>query len=119
MSYDYAVTRVLRVVDGDTIDAVIDLGLRVTVTERLRVLGVQCPESRKPGGSEATRFTTAWLTIAHVKGGLRVTTHKADSFGRWLADFRDDTTGEHLAGALIGAGHAAPYARALPPKETP
>jgi endonuclease YncB( thermonuclease family) len=117
VSFDYAVVRVLRVLDGDTLDAVLDLGLGVSLTERLRVLGVDTPERGKPGAVEATRYTTTWLTIAHIKGGLRVATHKTDSFGRYLADAYDNTTGEHLADALIREGHAVPYTRAQP-KET-
>jgi micrococcal nuclease len=39
--------RLIRVVDGDTIDANIDLGFDVSVKKRIRFMGVNAPESRK------------------------------------------------------------------------
>ena len=42
--YEYN-AKVLRVVDGDTIDVMIDLGMSVHVKERLRLLGVNSPET--------------------------------------------------------------------------
>ena len=43
--YTYNI-ELLRVVDGDTIDAKIDLGFDVSVKKRVRFLGVDTPESR-------------------------------------------------------------------------
>ena len=42
----YNVTAVEKVVDGDTIDTVIDLGFDVRVCHRVRLLGIDTPESR-------------------------------------------------------------------------
>jgi micrococcal nuclease len=42
----YRVKQVLRVVDGDTIDADIDLGFDISLTKRVRLSGVDTPESR-------------------------------------------------------------------------
>ena len=44
--YEYAIKEVLRVVDGDTIDVVIDLGFDLTKKERIRLAGIDTPESR-------------------------------------------------------------------------
>ena len=44
--YIYRVKQVLRVVDGDTIDADIDLGFDISLTKRVRLSGVDTPESR-------------------------------------------------------------------------
>ena len=43
--YNYNATRT-RVVDGDTIDAMIDLGFGVFVKKRIRLAGINAPESR-------------------------------------------------------------------------
>ena len=42
----YKITAVEKVVDGDTIDAVIDLGFDVGLRTRIRLLGMDTPESR-------------------------------------------------------------------------
>jgi micrococcal nuclease len=44
--YIYRVKQVLRVVDGDTIDVDIDLGFDISLTKRVRLSGVDAPESR-------------------------------------------------------------------------
>ena len=44
--YNFRVTKVNRVVDGDTIDVTIDLGFDLTKKERVRIAGVDTPEKR-------------------------------------------------------------------------
>jgi len=44
--YIYRIKSVLKVVDGDTIDAAIDLGFNISLTKRIRLAGVDTPESR-------------------------------------------------------------------------
>ena len=44
--YIYKITAVEKVVDGDTIDAVLDLGFDVGIRARIRLLGMDTPESR-------------------------------------------------------------------------
>ena len=44
--YNFRVTKVNRVVDGDTIDVTIDLGFDLTKKERVRVAGIDTPEKR-------------------------------------------------------------------------
>lgn len=99
MSYDYAIRDVLRVVDGDTCDLSIDLGLHLTAALRFRILNLDTPERGQPGWAYATEVTHAWLATATAP--LRVTTHKADSFGRWLG-FVYDEDGNDLASHVIG-----------------
>ena len=43
--YEYKV-KFLRVVDGDTVDGVIDLGFNVSLRERVRLYGINAPETR-------------------------------------------------------------------------
>ena len=42
----YKITAVEKVVDGDTIDAIFDLGFDVRICNRIRLLGIDTPESR-------------------------------------------------------------------------
>ena len=44
--YEYKVKEVVKVVDGDTIDVVIDLGFDLSKKERVRLAGIDTPESR-------------------------------------------------------------------------
>lgn len=44
--YIYRIKSVLKVVDGDTIDADIDLGFDISLTKRIRLAGIDTPESR-------------------------------------------------------------------------
>lgn len=98
MTYDYAVTEVARVVDGDTVDLRIDLGFHMGALLRFRILGLDTPERGQPGWAEATQTARDWL----AGRTLRASTSKADSFGRWLADVYDPTTAENLAKHVIG-----------------
>ena len=101
--------QVVRVIDGDTIDAILtrDIGFRHVATwrQRLRLLGVDCPEvtgTTRAAGLAATAFTRDWLAAEPCAAE----TIKQDAFGRWLARiFRAD--GSDLSAALLAAGHAS------------
>ena len=84
--------RPVRAVDGDTVDAVLDLGFYLTARLRLRLYAVDAaePRSRDEGkrrlAYDAKRYVERWFA-EHGKGEwpLTVWTEKADAFGRWLA----------------------------------
>ena len=106
--YCYDLLKVVRCIDGDTIEAVIgkDVGfhLLATWTWRLRVEGVNCPEikgANKAAGYAAREFTADWL----AQEPCIVRTTGKTSFERWLAEVtRAD--GSSLADALVAAGHS-------------
>ena len=60
--YEYKIKEVIKVVDGDTIDILIDLGFDLTKKERVRLAGIDTPECRtknleeKELGLEAKEF---------------------------------------------------------------
>jgi len=56
--YTYKIT-VDRVVDGDTIDANIDLGFDVSVKKRIRFMGINAPESRTRNAEEKVKGLAA------------------------------------------------------------
>ena len=85
--YNFRVTEINRVVDGDTIDVTIDLGFELYKKERVRVAGIDTPEKRtrdleeKALGIDATNYLKKKLedTIAgddeltirtELKGGM-------------------------------------------------
>lgn len=112
MPYRYRAS-IDRVVDGDTLDLVVDLGLETARDVRVRVYGVDTPEHRgaeRPAGLRATEWVVGWLNDAdHLeKWPLVVDTHKDSTgkFGRWLADVYRVSDGRSLAVDLIESGHA-------------
>ena len=80
---------VLRIIDGDTFAANLDLGWGVQRLEvrgalsRVRILGRNAPERGKPGFVEATAALAAVLPPGAV---VWLTSHSLDSFGRALAE---------------------------------
>ena len=50
--YEYFVKNVTSVVDGDTIDVVIDLGFDIMFASRVRLAGIDTPESRTTDKAE-------------------------------------------------------------------
>jgi micrococcal nuclease len=50
--YIYRIKQITRVIDGDTIDADIDLGFDISLTKRIRLAGVDTPESRTSDANE-------------------------------------------------------------------
>ena len=95
----YNVTAVEKVVDGDTIDTVIDLGFDVRVCHRVRLLGIDTPESRtrdkveKFYGKLAKAALKSWVHWAVVSDRddieLQLRCPEADSrgkFGRILGE---------------------------------
>ena len=81
---------VKRVVDGDTLDLDIDMGLRIHAHERIRLNGIDTPETHRPKsdaervhGHHAKAFVEA---VAPVGTLVFIRTHKSGKYGRWLAD---------------------------------
>ena len=110
--YEYR-CKVSRVVDGDTVDVDIDLGFGVWLhKERVRVLGIDTPESRtrdkeeKKYGLAAKAFVKDFFRI----GDVILTTKKYDAkgkFGRILGDFK--CNGRTLSKVMIEMHHAVEY----------
>ena len=87
--YEYAIKEIVKVVDGDTIDIIIDLGFDLSKKERVRLAGIDAPESRtrdleeKKMGLETKDFLTRRLEDGKTSG-LRVKTEKDGKYGRML-----------------------------------
>lgn len=89
--YEYKVWRVDRVVDGDTVDIIIDLGFGLFKKERVRVAGVDTPEKRtsdereKKLGIDATEYAVRWFYASDEP--VIVRTEKDGKYGRMLGYF--------------------------------
>ena len=103
---------VLRIVDGDTVDIVDDVRGRL----RVRVLGIDTPETKKPGytvgcwGPEATDFARATLLGQRVALIPAPTQDRTDRYGRTLAYLdRMDGWDYSVEAARVGAARAYVY----------
>ena len=76
--YNFRVTKIVKVLDGDTIDVTIDLGFDLFKKERVRIAGVDTPEKRtrdldeKALGIDATNWLKARLEET-IKGDEELT----------------------------------------------
>jgi micrococcal nuclease len=109
--------KVIKVVDGDTVDVDIDLGFGVTLTdERVRIMGIDTPESRTRDKVEDLFGEAAKerLKVLMKDGGKLITTEDRKGedmkgkFGRILGDFRIGD-GRKVTDILIEEGHAVAY----------
>ena len=117
--YNFRVTKINRVVDGDTIDVTIDLGFDLYKKERVRVAGVDTPEKRtrdleeKELGKDATNWLKEKLEGA-VAGDddLVIRTELVGGVGKygrllgWLYVGTDELS---LNERMITEGYAWPY----------
>lgn len=100
---------VTNIVDGDTIDVSIDLGLRVSInSRRIRLYGINAPELRQPTLSEGQR-SKAWLIrqLLAKQVTLRTIKDGDDKFGRLLGDVWMGTT--NINRRMVELGLATPY----------
>ena len=69
--YNFRVTEIVKVLDGDTIDVIIDLGFDLYKKERVRIAGVDTPEKRTRDLEEKAlgQDATDWMK-AHLDGAI-------------------------------------------------
>jgi micrococcal nuclease len=89
MMYEYN-CEILRVVDGDTVDVSIDLGFDISYKSRVRLYGIDTPESRTRDKDEKARglMSKEYLIDELSKGQVVIKTHKdkKGKFGRVLGE---------------------------------
>ena len=114
--YEYK-AKVIKVIDGDTVDVDIDLGFGISLNnERVRIMGIDTPESRtrdkvekKFGLASKARLkellgkTTVLKTQINKKGE-----DMKGKFGRVLGDFVTEN-GKMVTEIMIKEGHCVPY----------
>ena len=114
--HEYKVN-ILRVVDGDTVDVDIDLGFGMWLRkERVRVMGIDTPESRTSDKMEKIFGLAAKNRLISLLGAEAIlhtqVSKKGEDmkgkFGRVLGNFVS-LNGEKCAAVLIREGHAVAY----------
>lgn len=110
--FEYRVKEVPYIVDGDTVDVVIDLGFSMTTKQRVRLSGIDAPETNSVDllerqlALEAKKFVTEWFATAR---NIHIATIKDDKYGRMLAVFHADGNTESLNDCLVRLGYAWAY----------
>ena len=117
--YNFRVTEINRVLDGDTIDVTIDLGFDLYKKERVRVAGVDTPEKRtrnleeKALGIDATNWLKEKLeSTINGDGELSVRTELVGGvgkYGRLLGWLYIDDSEISLNEQMIDEGYAHAY----------
>lgn len=100
---------VRRVVDGDTLEGLCDVGFYMTLRMRVRLLGVNTPELHAKDPEERAKAQKAKEALSFYVLGqkLLIRTEKTDSFGRYLADcYLGDV---HVNAWLLTEGYAVPF----------
>lgn len=113
--YEYRVKQVLRVVDGDTIDVDIDLGFDISFTSRVRLAGIDTPESRTTDKREKVLGLEVKQRLKEIlskSSSLVIRTEKPDStekYGRILGWLFIDGAEKSINEGLIADGYAWGY----------
>jgi micrococcal nuclease len=113
--YEYRVKKVLKVVDGDTIDVDIDLGFDISFTSRVRLAGIDTPESRTTDKMEKTLGLEVKKKLGELIASAQtivIKTEKPDSsekYGRILGWLYLDGAEKSVNEALIASGYAWGY----------
>ena len=94
-----------RIIDGDTISVVMDLGWGLFKKDHVRLAGINAPERNTSEGQASLQWLAQELPV-----GSKVTliSHSLDKYGRALASIKLDTElgTEDISEALVASGHA-------------
>ena len=99
---------IVRLVDGDTICADLDLGMYVWVRNvKIRFLGYNAPEIRGPEKVLGKIAKQALESLISVGDGVTIKITKSDSFGRWLGEvYKKDT---NIVETLVKLGYGVSW----------
>ncbi len=98
-----------NVVDGDTIDVVIDLGFHITTKQRLRLSNIDTPER----GEENYLAAKIRLKELILNKNISIITHKPSKWGYYLTTLYTDA-GEDIGEILMNEGLAKYYLNKIP-----
>jgi micrococcal nuclease len=113
--YEYFVKEVKNVVDGDTIDVVIDLGFDILFASRVRLAGIDTPESRttdkteKVLGLESKDYLKKYLKDAKSVVIKTEKMNSSEKYGRILGWIYVNGDTESLNDKMINDGYAWGY----------
>jgi micrococcal nuclease len=112
--YHYKIKKINKIIDGDTVDLDIDLGFRITLSQRVRLKGINAPEIRTLNTEEKEKGLAAkeWLQKELSREGEWVIeTTKEDKYGRILGTLYLVGDPVTVNERMLNEGVADPYMR--------
>ncbi len=117
--YEYKIKTIDHIVDGDTFDCTVDLGFNISHKIRVRMYGINTPESRTRDLEEKARGLASKKRLIELleqyEGDLILQTNKKGKYGRYLGTvFADQNAGDgqeqtNINRQLIEEGFAVEY----------
>ena len=103
--------KLIKVIDGDTIDANIDLGFDVWVKKRIRLYGINAPETRTTDLEEKNKGLSSKERLVALMGQegalFTIKSHGVEKYGRCLGEIWVGE--ENINELLVLEGYAVPY----------
>jgi micrococcal nuclease len=115
MLYNYKVNTIVKIIDGDTLDVILDLGFNIFAKKRIRIYGINCPECRTRNKAEKARGLAAKKFLRELlesfDGDIFINSKGLGKYGRVLGEIKLQRPKEFrdVAEAMIMAGHAEEY----------
>ena len=110
VNYSYN-AKLLRVIDGDTVDALIDLGFDTWVKKRIRLYGIDTPETRTRNKEEKKKGIAAKERLKEILAACNnefiLSSHGLGKYGRCLGELFINSI--NINQQLITEGHAEKY----------
>jgi len=107
--YEYK-AKLLKVIDGDTIDVMIDLGFDTWIKTRLRLYGINAPESRTRDKAEKELGLKAKEEVReYLTKDLTLIVKEKGKYGRYLAEVYPSNKKMSINDHLLKLGLAKPY----------
>jgi micrococcal nuclease len=113
--YEYRVKKLINVIDGDTIDVDIDLGFDISLSRRVRMAGIDTPESRttdkaeKVLGLEAKEYLKKMMKDAKTIAIKTELPDSSEKYGRILGWVYIDGATKSINERMIEDGYAWGY----------
>lgn len=115
-AYTYTIKEVVKYIDGDTVDVIVDLGFHILIKKRIRLAGINTPEVRtrdklikeKGLAAKARLIELCQLNRDPKKfGGLILKCHGLGKYGRILGEIFNENCSVNKM--LVMEGHAVRY----------
>ena len=104
--YEYK-CQIVKIIDGDSVDVLTDVGFRVIIGMRIRLAGINAPEMRSPEGPKAKARLLELMPIGSEMI-VRTKKDKTEKWGRYLGVFIDDE-GHEVNERMVMEGFAVRY----------
>jgi len=103
--------KLMKVVDGDTIDARIYLGFQISIIKRIRLSNIDTPELRSSNINERQKAIAAKERLQELmyrdEGFFKLISEGFDKYGRCIGQVIVE--GENISKTLIKEGYGVPY----------